>query len=111
MGRFALPPVGCFPIYKIGVETESTWTASHIWNRSPIQLHETSTWLLDDYHVARPHGILVVTSTHGTVIALPRRLSAWDDSQCNDASWPPLHADKRPVVAFLTHCCSWSGCG
>ena len=55
--------------------------------------------LHDDYHVARPHGILAETGMNTTVLASPRRLSTWDGGLCKDASRPPLHADKRPMVA------------
>ena len=69
-------------------------------NLCAIRVHETSTWLVDDYHVARPHGILVVTSRYATDLASPRRLSAWDDGQCNAPPRPPLHADKRQWWRF-----------
>ena len=53
----------------------------------------------DDYHVARPHGILAETSMNAAVHASPRRLTTWVVGLCKDVSRPPLHADKRPMVA------------
>jgi hypothetical protein len=61
--------------------------------------HSHRSGLQKDYQVARPHGILAETSMNTTVLASPRRLSTWDGVQCKHISRPPLHADKRPMVA------------
>jgi hypothetical protein len=61
----------------------------------------------EDYHVARPHGILVVTSTNTEVFTSPCRLSTWDGGQYKDTSRPPLHAGKRPMVAFRSIARVW----
>jgi hypothetical protein len=48
----------------------------------PPTSHSHRSCLQKDYHVARPHGILVETSMNATVLASPRRLSTWDVGHC-----------------------------